>query len=679
MFSGIEAASVAWGPLGWVPVAFCEIEKFPSAVLAQHYPDVPNLGDITKADFDAIGHVDVAVFGSPCQSFSVAGKRLGLDDPRGNLALLAGTVVYRKRPDWFVFENVPGLLSSDSGWDFGTLLAAYAGYPPGSVFSPPEGGWKNSGTVREADGGYGLAWRVLDAQYVRVDGFGRAVPQRRRRVFVVGNSRDWRRAAAVLFERESLSGNPPPRRQAGKGVAPTISARPSGGGGLGTDFDCDGGLIPSTGDGSHCLNAGGMGRLDYETETMIAHSLRGEGFDASEDGTGRGTPLVPVSFSGQMSTPMWDFDLSQTLQAKNPQAVAQPIAFSCKDSGGDASNEVSPTLRAGGFTNSHANAGVMPAIAYGIRSDASRDGEAKTPSADAEGRVRLRNPGMGVYDGLAPTIDAGQPHSVAFDMRGREGGAQFEGPHDTANIRAASGGSSRSYVLGSRHASPSEADAGTLLQRVRESLGAEAFAEWGLGILDTLQSPHILRSALHGGELRPAAFSRRWVVYCSLSREEDQAEGAMQSMQEAQREGCSSQGRQPPQQFARELGAYLSKLSQPGAQAERFVLDMWSASEGLGPLRQTLSAVQEARRPACGEDKPAPPAWAVRRLTPEECEFLQGFPRNYTNVPWRGKNGAPDGPRYKALGNSMAVNVMRWIGRRIQFVSEVSRSAPKTD
>ena len=361
LFSGIDAASVAWNPLGWEAAGFSEIEPFPCAVLAHHYPNVPNLGDVTKADVDAVGPVDVVVGGSPCQSFSIAGKRLGMDDARGNLALVYGQVVYRKRPRWFVFENVPGLLSSDSGWDFGTLLAAFSGQPPGSVYSPPEGGWRNTGVVKQAEGGYGLAWRVLDAQFCRVDGFVRAVPQRRRRVFVVGHLGDWRRAAAVLFERESLQGHSAPSRQPGERPAPTLAARTKGGGGLGTDFDCDGGLIPfdprqihhpanhsspKPGDPSHPLRAagncepaiayqvatretaatltrgaesagkggyvgrrqeddvnlvaytlnakGGAGRTDAESETLIPCIRNGGGFDASEDGTGRGTPLVPA-------------------------------------------------------------------------------------------------------------------------------------------------------------------------------------------------------------------------------------------------------------------------------------------------------------------------------------------------------------------------------------------------
>lgn len=278
--SGIEAATVAWHPLGWRPFGFAEIEAFPSAVLAHHYGSnlpgeayarngVPNFGDMTKFKEWPDADVDVLVGGTPCQSFSVAGLRKGLADPRGNLALVYLGIADRYRPEWIVWENVPGVLSSSEGRDFGAFIGGLA------------------------ELGYHAAWRVLDAQYVRVDGFGRAVPQRRRRVFVVGHSGSWRRAAAVFLEPESMSGNPAPRRQAGKGVAPTISSRPTGGGGLGTDFDCDGGLIPQI---LHCLNAGGMGRQDYETktETVIAHALRADGFDASEDGTGRGTPIVPV-------------------------------------------------------------------------------------------------------------------------------------------------------------------------------------------------------------------------------------------------------------------------------------------------------------------------------------------------------------------------------------------------
>jgi len=196
--SGIEAATVAWHPLGWKPSAFSEIEKFPSRVLAHHYPDVPNLGDMTKYQEWPDAAIDLLVGGTPCQSFSVAGLRKGLDDPRGNLMLTYGAIAGRYRPRWLVWENVPGVLSSNGGRDFGTFLGMLA------------------------ELGYGFAYRILDAQYIRVDGFARAVPQRRRRVFVVGYLGDWRRAAAVLFERESLCGHPAPSRKAGEGIARPI-------------------------------------------------------------------------------------------------------------------------------------------------------------------------------------------------------------------------------------------------------------------------------------------------------------------------------------------------------------------------------------------------------------------------------------------------------------------------
>ena len=175
--SGIEAATVAWHGLGWNPVGFGEIEKFPSEVLAHHYPDVPNFGDMTKfKEWNINGTVGLLVGGTPCQSFSVAGLRKGLEDPRGNLALTYCGILDHFRPKWFVWENVPGVLSSNKGRDFGAFLGAVA------------------------ELGYGFSYRVLDAQY-----FG--VAQRRRRVFVVGHLGDWRPTAKVLFESESLQRN----------------------------------------------------------------------------------------------------------------------------------------------------------------------------------------------------------------------------------------------------------------------------------------------------------------------------------------------------------------------------------------------------------------------------------------------------------------------------------------
>lgn len=197
--SGIEAATVAWHPLGWELAAFSEIEPFPRSVLAHHYPHVPLHGDFTTIKGDEYGATDLLVGGTPCQSFSVAGLRKGLDDPRGNLMLEYGALAKRLRANWLVWENVPGVLSSNGGRDFAAFLGMLA------------------------ELGYGFAYRVLDAQY-----FG--VPQRRRRVFVVGCLGDWRSAAAVLFERHSLQGHPAPSREASQGFAPCASGSADGGG-----------------------------------------------------------------------------------------------------------------------------------------------------------------------------------------------------------------------------------------------------------------------------------------------------------------------------------------------------------------------------------------------------------------------------------------------------------------
>ena len=231
--SGVEAASQAWEPLGWEPVAFSEIEPYPSAVLAARFPDVPNLGDMTKIHYDrerkelsngtdvvvCPDGIDLVVGGTPCQSFSVAGKREGLEGASGlaeHYARLLGEI----RPRWFVWENVPGALSSvtyGDQRDFNFLLDEFRKRGP-----------------------YDCEWRVLDTQYVRVERFARAVPQRRRRVFVVGHlAADGGSGWPVLLESEGLRGDPPPRRIKGQGAAgdPADRAR-----GTGREVEC---LTPS--------------------------------------------------------------------------------------------------------------------------------------------------------------------------------------------------------------------------------------------------------------------------------------------------------------------------------------------------------------------------------------------------------------------------------------------------
>ena len=430
--SGIEAASVAWKPLGWRCAFMSEIDKFPRAVLTARHPATPLHGDFTTIRRGCYDDIDVLVGGTPCQSFSVAGLGGGLADDRGNLALEYLRLAARLRPRWLVWENVPGALSKNRGRDFGSILGGLAQL------------------------GYGFAYRVLDAQFFRI-------PQRRRRVFVVGHLGDWRRAAAVLFERESLSGDPPPRRQTGKDAAADPSA--GAGDGLLPLMAWGGNRTSGPLDVATAVNAHGgpHGRLDFESETFITHALRGEGFDASEDGSGRGTPLVPV-------------------------------AFSSKDHGADA-GELAPTLRAMGHDRSHANAGGQLAVAL---------------AENQRGEVRE----MEVSPAL--TSGGGKPGpgypAVAVSLRGREGGGMAE----------------------------------------------------------------------LSGEVSPAL----------------------------------------------------------------------RASQGGGDKAHLLDA-----------------DLTVRRLTPRECERLQGFPDDYTLVAYRGRppERCPDGPRYKAVGNSMPVPVMRWLGTRIEM------------
>ena len=486
--SGIEAASVAWHPLGWRAAFLSEIDAFPRAVLQHHYPHVPLHGDFTTIKEGDYAAIDLLVGGTPCQAFSVAGLRKGFADERGNLTLEFVRLAQRLRPRWLVWENVPGVLSIDGGRAFGSFLGGLA------------------------ELGYGFAYRVLDAQH-----FG--VPQRRRRVFVVGYFGDWRPPAAVLFESESLRRDLTPRRKARESVAGTLASRTSAGGGLGTDMELDGGLIAFGGnnmsgslDVATAVNAHGgpHGRLDFESETFVTRSFRAEGCDSSEDGIGRGTPFVPV-------------------------------AFSCKDHGADA-GVTAPTLRAMGHSGSHANAGGQLAVA--------------------------------------------QPYTLA--IRGREDAHRLEYRQDgTANaILTPNGG--------------------------RAGIGVGAVA-----------IPINMQSAVKNGVKSP-----------------------------------NGTGIGEPGDPAPTLGAN-------DQHAVAFAQNTRDELRYIGGDGQVVGAL--AAEPGMKQQSYIQQAMQVRRLTPRECERLQGFPDDYTQVSHRGKPAA-DGPRYKALGNSMAVPCMRHIGERINEV-----------
>lgn len=343
--SGIEAATVAWAPLGWKAAWFAEIEKFPSAVLAARWPEVSNLGDMTKiAAAVRAGEVeapDVLVGGTPCQAFSIAGLRNGLADARGQLTLSyveqADAIDDKRREAGeeeaiIVWENVPGVLSSKDN-AFGCFLAGLAGED--SELLPTGGKWSNAGCV------FGpsrtVAWRVLDAQF-----FG--VAQRRRRVFVVASSRKGFYPAEVLFEFDSVRRDTPPSRSSGKAVA-ALTAR-----GVGT---C--GADDNQGQAGHLIAFGGgntSGQIDVAT-SCTAHGIRMD-FD-TETFAVHGT-----------QDPDTNRELAHTLGHNNGQENAC-IAFSYKDHGADATLDMAPTLRAGNHDTSHANSGQPPAIAYAFK------------------------------------------------------------------------------------------------------------------------------------------------------------------------------------------------------------------------------------------------------------------------------------------------------------------------
>ena len=417
--SGIEAASVAWEPLGWTPEWYSEIDPHACSVLGARFPHVENRGDMTKLKGGTDGPVDLVVGGTPCQSFSVAGLRKGLDDDRGNLAFEFLRLVGEIRPRWVVWENVPGVLSSLSH-------DAPDARPPDINLDGDDGPGDGREVVvvdrYQADEnhafgcfmaglselGYGAAWRILDAQWVRVQSHPRAVPQRRRRVFAVGYLGDWRRAAAVLLEREVLQGHPTPRREAGQDVAGTLSSRSTAGGGLGTDLECSGGLV---------------------APPLTANASGHYGDQVAREG-------LLVAMQGNASNPIIAEDgEAPTLDTK---AAKVAVAFQSKAGASQSMNpgDVAPAL----------DVGKGDGMAVAIHETAARRGSTAK--------------GLGIQtDGSAYTLDTSTPQAVS--LRGRDGGTvpELSGNVSPA-LRASQGGSDKQHVLTStvRRITPLEAE-----------------------------------------------------------------------------------------------------------------------------------------------------------------------------------------------------------------------------
>lgn len=365
--SGIEAATVAWEPLRWQASWYAEIEPFPCAVLAYHYPETPNQGDMTRLAARVLsGKIpapEVLVGGTPCQAFSVAGMREGLADPRGALTIkyveLLDAIDHvrtkRGEPEAVcTWENVPGVLS-DKGNAFGCFLGALVG--ESEELQPPGGKWKDAGCV------YGptrtVAWRVLDAQY-----FGLA--QRRRRVFVVASARAGFDPLEVLFEREGVRRDTPPRRGEGQGVTGTITSSLGKNGGIPAGNDCKpcslvfggnntSGPIDVAPARNACASA--SGRMDFESEAFVVHGTQ--------------DPCI--------------LDDQAFALGRNSGQDNALLAFSCKDHGADAGH-LAPTLRAMGHGASHPNVGGQVAVCITGEITHTLKGEGFDASEDGTGR-----------------------------------------------------------------------------------------------------------------------------------------------------------------------------------------------------------------------------------------------------------------------------------------------------
>ena len=541
IFSGVEAATLAWEPLGWEPVAFSEIEPFPCAVLAERWPDVPNLGDITKIDWkeEIDGAIDLVVGGSPCQSFSVAGKREGLKGASG-LMFEYIRCVQELRPRWFLWENVPGALTSEDGGAFGQLL-------------------------REMDElGYSLAWRVLDAQFFRV-------AQRRRRLFLVGHL-GAESPAEVLFEPDCLSGNPQSSREKRKELARragrsaacagfkysaapranTIGYAEEQANTLTADWHAPA-VLPLSGTGQHY-----MAMSQYGTEVAGCLTARGDSSPCADRGQNivcmTGTQAhchISDEIAGCLTAHMGKDDAPVVVDGTNIQTYVCETAHSGSNGLGVGMSDVFPTL----------DTSSGPAVW-------ARENSVLSPFGFAQ---NVRNEVRIVSDG---TIS----------------GALAANPGMKQTTFVCTGGT---YPINEQVATrDKKLGRGTAL-----GIGADGDPAFAL----MANHPHMVAS---GSGSDPIAMG--------------------------------------------DLNAHM-------AICRNVCPTLKCGGDGAMFASETADKIMEAN------------PMLVRRLTPLECERLQGFPDGHTLIGWKGKPAeeCPDGPRYKAIGNSMAVPVMRWIGKRI--------------
>lgn len=613
LFSGIEAASQAWKPLGWECVGVSEIEAFPCNALSQIHPDVPNLGDITKItelDIFTLGQIDLVVFGSPCQDLSVAGKRKGLDGARSGLFHDAMRIVGWARKHggcrFALWENVPGAFSSNGGDDFGVVVGQMAGL---ECPTPPKG-WGTEGATVGTEAM--VEWSVLDAQW-----FG--VAQRRRRVFALADFGDWANRPPILLEPQGLRGDIAPSREAGQSVTRAVE-------------------VGAAGSRVHTATCGGIG--DYSSSR--SNAIRASGADL-----GRGCEVL---VSGELvrpvriAEPVWPAEVCCTLDT----------TFGTKQ----------------GLENQHVNAGCPMFVPYVAPYVAYSEGVLPFDTTQISSPANYSCPKTG--DPCHPLSAQAHAPSIAYaiqgSMVGRSDNAGPQGNGINAEVCFTQNTTDRHAVAygipgnwigrtpenGGNAVEPMHNVAPCLTKTDRHGVCAPfSFDTYNQSVTGDVTQTLCSRGDSPGGNahLVPAVCAPVTYAFDSLA-----SNSMMSSNPDS---GCNEV-------------SITKTIDTTGCnpacnQGGNAVLHPIAWSEELTAsvdLSGTMVKGGEGGRHA----GVMLPNMQVRRLTPRECERLQGFPDDHTLITVKGKPAA-DGPRYKALGNSMAVPVMHWIGKRIDIVN----------
>lgn len=677
--SGIECMSAAVAPLGgWRPVFFSEIEPFPCSLLAHRYPEVPNLGDMTKIKAEIIGdekwritngtdvielagRLDVLAGGTPCQDVSVAGKRKGMAEGSGTRSSLAfhfARLCRELQPRWVLWENVPGVLTSNGGRDFAHFVRSIG------------------------ECGYSLAYRTLDAQYVRVDGLPRAVPQRRRRVWLVGmrtvgHAGDgWRAPAEILFEPQGVRGDTAPRRVTGQGFT-----RPPKGGSVGADR-----AVPTNANGGDVmptLNATDLTkRITGQADKSGVFVMQPSGFDPYEPG---GVKSASPEVSGALvngSSP--GYHNAVCFENHQTDARTQEV-------------DVAPTM---GATHNAQAANNNPLVVVPADAVVAIDMDKNKPT-NADRPVRKGGAGFGVSEkGASYTLTARDQHAVAYAIDSMGSNAmKSKNPKsgcrevecaptlttvDSAPVKHQGGTAVVAFLPGNsgkaRSVAADEEVSPTLMRTQGESGNKVAVAAECVGVFDmgarktgagtdtSGVSPTIL--ALHGTDPHAVCIG----FDAQMGKMNDKPKDNLgETLAASHKCGVAigldrasfNQGRNAQFGFAVEEECAPTVVAKgPGA-----VSFEPGIARREGALHRFVSELASTLRSDMGDNLLAVAIdYIVRRLTPLECERLQGLPDGYTKIPYRGKSAedCPDTPRYKALGNGWAVNCARWICQRIQ-------------